>query len=166
MGRGSEPRVGLRGWAASWGPCSLTPRPHHLSRDVRPVSSAASLECDRNRFSVSGSLPPLLAPVPPLPSVGTASKAYPESLISFAPLCVPITDFFTNYRPPQTPTSSNFLEPPSVGPMADSLFSSGILGPEMPSPASLSSSSGMTPLSGTTRLQVSVSCSAQPAQGI
>ncbi|XP_051060775.1 carbohydrate-responsive element-binding protein isoform X7 [Phodopus roborovskii] len=64
-----------------------------------------------------------------------------------------ISDFFTNYRPPQTPISSNFLEPPSFGPMADSLFSSGILGPEMPSPASSSSSSGMTPLSGTTRLQ-------------
>ncbi|XP_049985227.1 carbohydrate-responsive element-binding protein isoform X2 [Alexandromys fortis] len=64
-----------------------------------------------------------------------------------------ISDFFTNYRPPQPPTSSNFLEPPSFGPMADSLFSSGILGPEMPPPASASSSSGMTPLSGTTRLQ-------------
>ncbi|XP_051060769.1 carbohydrate-responsive element-binding protein isoform X1 [Phodopus roborovskii] len=69
-----------------------------------------------------------------------------------------ISDFFTNYRPPQTPISSNFLEPPSFGPMADSLFSSGILGPEMPSPASSSSSSGMTPLSGTTRLQVRNSC--------
>ncbi|KAL6036908.1 hypothetical protein STEG23_023851, partial [Scotinomys teguina] len=69
-----------------------------------------------------------------------------------------ISDFFTNYRPPQTPTSSNFLEPPSVGPMADSLFSSGILGPEVPPPASLSSSSGMTPLSGTTRLQARNSC--------
>ncbi|CAO2629926.1 Carbohydrate-responsive element-binding protein [Lemmus lemmus] len=81
-----------------------------------------------------------------------------ESLISFAPLCVPITDFFTNYRPPQPPTSSNFLEPPSFGPMADSIFSSGILGPEMPPPASSSSSSGMTPLSGTTRLQARNSC--------
>ncbi|XP_036027947.1 carbohydrate-responsive element-binding protein isoform X1 [Onychomys torridus] len=69
-----------------------------------------------------------------------------------------ISDFFTNYRPPQPTSSSNFLEPPSVGPMADSLFSSGILGPEMPSPASLSSSSGMTPLSGTTRLQAGNSC--------
>ncbi|ERE76724.1 putative Williams-Beuren syndrome chromosomal region 14 protein like protein, partial [Cricetulus griseus] len=55
-------------------------------------------------------------------------------------------DFFTNYRPPQMPTSSNFLEPPSFGPMADSLFSSGILGPEMPSPASSSSSPGTTRL--------------------
>ncbi|XP_016830375.1 carbohydrate-responsive element-binding protein [Cricetulus griseus] len=63
-----------------------------------------------------------------------------------------ISDFFTNYRPPQMPTSSNFLEPPSFGPMADSLFSSGILGPEMPSPASSSSSPG------TTRLQVRNSC--------
>ncbi|KAL1768572.1 carbohydrate-responsive element-binding protein isoform X1 [Sigmodon hispidus] len=70
-----------------------------------------------------------------------------------------ISDFFTSYRPPQTPTSSNFLEPPSFGPMADSLFSSGILGPEMPSPASSSSSSGMTPLSGTARLQARSSCS-------
>lgn len=70
-----------------------------------------------------------------------------------------ISDFFTNYRPPQTPTSSNFPEPPSFGPMADSLFSGGILGPEMPSPASASSSSGMTPLSGNTRLQARNSCS-------
>ncbi|XP_032742811.1 carbohydrate-responsive element-binding protein isoform X1 [Rattus rattus] len=70
-----------------------------------------------------------------------------------------ISDFFTNYRPPQTPTSSNFPEPPSFGPMADSLFSGGILGPEMPSPASASSSSGMTPLSGNTRLQARSSCS-------
>ncbi|XP_041504377.1 carbohydrate-responsive element-binding protein isoform X3 [Microtus oregoni] len=69
-----------------------------------------------------------------------------------------ISDFFTNYRPPQPPTSSNFLEPPSFGPMADSLFSSGILGPEMPPPASASSSSGMTPLSGTTCLQARNSC--------
>lgn len=69
-----------------------------------------------------------------------------------------ISDFFTSYRPPQMPTSSNFLEPPSFGPMADSLFSSGILGPEMPPLASSSSSSGMTPLSGTTRLQVRNSC--------
>ncbi|XP_055461722.1 carbohydrate-responsive element-binding protein isoform X2 [Psammomys obesus] len=69
-----------------------------------------------------------------------------------------ISDFFTNYRPPQTPTSSNFLEPPTFGPMADPLFGSGILGPEMPSPASSSSSSGMTPLSGNTRLQARTSC--------
>ncbi|XP_029389625.1 carbohydrate-responsive element-binding protein isoform X4 [Mus pahari] len=70
-----------------------------------------------------------------------------------------ISDFFTNYRPPQTPTSSNYLEPPSFGPMADSLFSGGILAPEMPSPVSSSSSSGMTPHSGNTRLQARNSCS-------
>lgn len=70
-----------------------------------------------------------------------------------------ISDFFTNYRPPQTPTSSNYIESPSFGPMADSLFSSGILAPEMPSPASSSSSSGMTPHSGNTRLQARNSCS-------
>ncbi|XP_051017283.1 carbohydrate-responsive element-binding protein isoform X3 [Acomys russatus] len=69
-----------------------------------------------------------------------------------------ISDFFTNYRPPQTPTASNILEPPSFGPMADSLFGSAILGPEIPSPASSSSSSGMTPLSGNTRLQARNSC--------
>uniref|UniRef100_A0A8C5VRR6 MLX interacting protein like n=1 Tax=Microcebus murinus TaxID=30608 RepID=A0A8C5VRR6_MICMU len=63
--------------------------------------------------------------------------------------CMEISDFFTNYRPPPTPTPSNFPEPPSFSPMADSLFSSGILSPEV-SPAS----SGMTHLSGHGRLQV------------
>ncbi|KAM5262276.1 carbohydrate-responsive element-binding protein isoform 1-T1 [Hipposideros larvatus] len=63
------------------------------------------------------------------------------------------SDFFTSYRPPQTPTPSNFLEPSSFGPMADSLFSSGILGTEVP-PAS----SGMTYLSGHNRLQARSSC--------
>ncbi|XP_045399066.1 carbohydrate-responsive element-binding protein isoform X6 [Lemur catta] len=57
--------------------------------------------------------------------------------------------FFTNYRPPQTPMPSNFPEPPSFSPMADSLFNAGILSPEVP-PAS----SGMTHLSGHGRLQV------------
>ncbi|XP_031194049.1 carbohydrate-responsive element-binding protein isoform X2 [Mastomys coucha] len=69
-----------------------------------------------------------------------------------------ISDFFTNYCPSQTPTSSSFLEPPSFGPMADSLFGGGILAPP-PSPVSSSSSSGMTPLSGNTRLQARNSCS-------
>ncbi|ELK06857.1 Williams-Beuren syndrome chromosomal region 14 protein like protein [Pteropus alecto] len=64
-----------------------------------------------------------------------------------------ISDFFTNYRSPQTPTPSNFLEPPSFGPMADSLFNSGILGSEVP-PAS----SGMTHLPGHNRLQARSSC--------
>ncbi|XP_012495835.1 PREDICTED: carbohydrate-responsive element-binding protein isoform X6 [Propithecus coquereli] len=63
--------------------------------------------------------------------------------------CMEISDFFTNYRPQQTPTPSNFPEPPSFSPMADSLFSSGILSQEVP-PAS----SGMTHLSGHGRLQV------------
>ncbi|XP_074202016.1 carbohydrate-responsive element-binding protein isoform X2 [Camelus bactrianus] len=64
-----------------------------------------------------------------------------------------ISDFFTNYRPPQTPTPSNFPEPPSFGPMADPVLSSGILGSEVP-PAS----SGMTHLSGHNRLQARSSC--------
>nr|XP_019610565.1 PREDICTED: carbohydrate-responsive element-binding protein isoform X2 [Rhinolophus sinicus] len=64
-----------------------------------------------------------------------------------------ISDFFTNYRLPQTPTPSDFLEPPSFGPMADPLFSSGVLGVEVP-PAS----SGMTHLSGHDRLQAQSSC--------
>nr|XP_008536526.1 PREDICTED: carbohydrate-responsive element-binding protein [Equus przewalskii] len=64
-----------------------------------------------------------------------------------------ISDFFTNYRPPQTPMPSNFPEPPSFSPMADSPFSSGILGSEVP-PAS----SGMTHLSGHNRLQARSSC--------
>ncbi|XP_041605008.1 carbohydrate-responsive element-binding protein isoform X6 [Vulpes lagopus] len=64
-----------------------------------------------------------------------------------------ISDFFTSYRPPQTPTPSHFPEPPSFGPMADPFFSSGILGSEVP-PAS----SGMTHLSGHNRLQARSSC--------
>ncbi|XP_047635812.1 carbohydrate-responsive element-binding protein isoform X1 [Phacochoerus africanus] len=64
-----------------------------------------------------------------------------------------ISDFFTNYRPPQTPTPSNFPEPPSFGPMADPVLSSGVLGSELP-PASL----GMTQLSGHNRLQARSSC--------
>uniref|UniRef100_A0A8C0N437 MLX interacting protein like n=2 Tax=Canis lupus familiaris TaxID=9615 RepID=A0A8C0N437_CANLF len=64
-----------------------------------------------------------------------------------------ISDFFTSYRPPQTPTPSHFPEPPSFGPMADPFFSSGILGSEVP-PAS----SGVTHLSGHNRLQARSSC--------
>ncbi|ELW61346.1 Williams-Beuren syndrome chromosomal region 14 protein [Tupaia chinensis] len=64
-----------------------------------------------------------------------------------------ISDFFTSYRPPQTPTPSNFPEPPSISPMADPLFNSGIVGSEVP-PAS----SGMTHLSGHNRLQARNSC--------
>uniref|UniRef100_A0A8C6F4E8 MLX interacting protein like n=1 Tax=Monodon monoceros TaxID=40151 RepID=A0A8C6F4E8_MONMO len=64
-----------------------------------------------------------------------------------------ISDFFTNYRPPQTPTPSSFLEPPSFGPMADPVLSSGILGSEVPSACS-----GMTHLSGHNRLQARSSC--------
>ncbi|XP_046524124.1 carbohydrate-responsive element-binding protein isoform X3 [Equus quagga] len=67
-----------------------------------------------------------------------------------------ISDFFTNYRPPQTPMPSNFPEPPSFSPMADSPFSSGILGSEVP-PAS----SAMTHLSGHNRLQCPVQSSAK-----
>ncbi|XP_059888228.1 carbohydrate-responsive element-binding protein isoform X3 [Delphinus delphis] len=64
-----------------------------------------------------------------------------------------ISDFFTNYRPPQTPTPSSFLEPPSFGPMADPGLSSGTLGSEVPSACS-----GMTHLSGHNRLQARSSC--------
>ncbi|XP_065748604.1 carbohydrate-responsive element-binding protein [Phocoena phocoena] len=64
-----------------------------------------------------------------------------------------ISDFFTNYRPPQTPTPSSFLEPPSFGPMADPVLSSGILGSEVPSACS-----GMIHLSGHNRLQARSSC--------
>ncbi|XP_059980459.1 carbohydrate-responsive element-binding protein isoform X2 [Lagenorhynchus albirostris] len=64
-----------------------------------------------------------------------------------------ISDFFTNYHPPQTPTPSSFLEPPSFGPMADPGLSSGILGSEVPSACS-----GMTHLSGHNRLQARSSC--------
>nr|KAF6490256.1 MLX interacting protein like [Molossus molossus] len=82
--------------------------------------------------------------------VGNADMIQPEltplqpSLDDF----MEISDFFTNYRPPPTATPSTFLEPPSFSPMADSLFSSGILGSEVP-PAS----SGMTHLSGNNHLQ-------------
>ncbi|KAM6157069.1 carbohydrate-responsive element-binding protein isoform 2-T2 [Erethizon dorsatum] len=63
------------------------------------------------------------------------------------------SDFFTNYRPPQTPMASNFVEPPSFTPMADSSFGSGILAPEVP-PAS----SGLPHLPGQNRLQARNSC--------
>ncbi|CAK6444594.1 unnamed protein product [Pipistrellus nathusii] len=87
--------------------------------------------------------------------VGNADMIQPEltplqpSLDDF----METSDFFTNYRPPQTATPSNFLQPPSFGPMADSLFSSGILGSEVP-PAS----SGMTLLSGHNHQQARRSC--------
>uniref|UniRef100_A0A8C3WU45 MLX interacting protein like n=1 Tax=Catagonus wagneri TaxID=51154 RepID=A0A8C3WU45_9CETA len=64
-----------------------------------------------------------------------------------------ISDFFTSYRPPQTPTPSHFPEHPSFGPLADPVLSSGVLGSEVP-PAS----SGMTQLSGHNRLQARSSC--------
>ncbi|XP_059549453.1 carbohydrate-responsive element-binding protein isoform X3 [Myotis daubentonii] len=87
--------------------------------------------------------------------VGNADMIQPEltplqpSLDDF----MEISDFFTNYRPSQTATPSNFLEPPSFSPMADSLFSSGILGSEVP-PAS----SGMSHLSGHNHQQARSSC--------
>ncbi|XP_043770918.1 carbohydrate-responsive element-binding protein isoform X3 [Cervus elaphus] len=64
-----------------------------------------------------------------------------------------ISDFFTNHRPPQTPTPSNFPEPHGFGPMVDPVLGSGILGSEVP-PAC----SGMTHLSGHNRLQARSSC--------
>eukprot|EP00070_Physeter_catodon_P046949 XP_028353843.1 carbohydrate-responsive element-binding protein [Physeter catodon] len=88
---------------------------------------------------------PALLASPLLPAAALALTA--------ATLCVCITDFFTNYRPPQTPTPSSFLEPPSFGPMADPVLSSGILASEVPSACS-----GMTHLSGHNRLQARSSC--------
>ncbi|XP_049760309.1 carbohydrate-responsive element-binding protein isoform X3 [Elephas maximus indicus] len=64
-----------------------------------------------------------------------------------------ISDFFTNCRPPQTP--SNFPEPPSFSPMTDPLFS-GILSPEVPPNPLL----GMAHLSGH-RLQCPAQSSAR-----
>ncbi|XP_044089469.1 carbohydrate-responsive element-binding protein isoform X5 [Neovison vison] len=64
-----------------------------------------------------------------------------------------ISDFFTSYRPPPTPTASHFPEPPGFGPMADPFFSSGVFGSEVP-PAS----SGVSHLSGHNRLQARSSC--------
>ncbi|KAM5328158.1 carbohydrate-responsive element-binding protein isoform 2-T2 [Glossophaga mutica] len=87
--------------------------------------------------------------------VGNADMIQPEltplqpSLDDF----MEISDFFTSYRPPQTATPSNFLEPPSFSPTPDSLFSSGILGSEVP-PAS----SGVTHLSEHHHLQAWSSC--------
>ncbi|XP_036910653.1 carbohydrate-responsive element-binding protein isoform X3 [Sturnira hondurensis] len=87
--------------------------------------------------------------------IGNADMIQPEltplqpSLDDF----MEISDFFTSYRPPQTATPANFLEPPSFSPMADSLFSSGILGSEVP-PASL----GVTHLSEHHHLQARSSC--------
>ncbi|XP_021570495.1 carbohydrate-responsive element-binding protein, partial [Carlito syrichta] len=68
-----------------------------------------------------------------------------------------ISDFLTSYRPPQTPTPSNFLEPPGFNPAADFLFSSGILGLEVPPAAS-----GMTHLSGHSHLQIDLLPSGYP----
>ncbi|XP_037010632.2 carbohydrate-responsive element-binding protein isoform X3 [Artibeus jamaicensis] len=87
--------------------------------------------------------------------IGNADMIQPEltplqpSLDDF----MEISDFFTSYRPPQTATPANFLEPPSFSPMADSLFSSGIPGSEVP-PASL----GVTHLSEHHHLQARSSC--------
>uniref|UniRef100_A0A452RPL4 MLX interacting protein like n=1 Tax=Ursus americanus TaxID=9643 RepID=A0A452RPL4_URSAM len=90
-----------------------------------------------------------------MPYVGNADMIQPDltplqpSLDDF----MEISDFFTSYRPPPTPTPSHFPEPPSFGPMADPFFSGGILGSEV-SPAS----SGVTHLSGHNRLQARNSC--------
>ncbi|KAF6125797.1 MLX interacting protein like [Phyllostomus discolor] len=87
--------------------------------------------------------------------VGNADMIQPEltplqpSLDDF----MEISDFFTSYRPPQTATPSNFLEPPSFSPTADSIFNSGILGSEV-----LPASSGMTHLSEHHHLQAWSSC--------
>ncbi|XP_045675365.1 carbohydrate-responsive element-binding protein isoform X2 [Phyllostomus hastatus] len=87
--------------------------------------------------------------------VGNADMIQPEltplqpSLDDF----MEISDFFTSYRPPQTATPSNFLEPPSFSPTADSLFNSGILGSEV-----LPASSGVTHLSEHHHLQAWSSC--------
>ncbi|XP_007938556.2 carbohydrate-responsive element-binding protein [Orycteropus afer afer] len=64
-----------------------------------------------------------------------------------------ISDFFTNYRPPQTPMPSNFPESSGFNPMADSLFSSGIPSQEVPPTPSM----GMAHLSGS-RLQAPNGC--------
>uniref|UniRef100_A0A8C5Z8Q9 MLX interacting protein like n=1 Tax=Marmota marmota marmota TaxID=9994 RepID=A0A8C5Z8Q9_MARMA len=90
-----------------------------------------------------------------MPYVGNADMIQPDltplqpSLDDF----MEISDFFTNYRPPQIPTSSNFPEPPGFSPVADSLFSSGILVPEPPPAPSI-----MTHLPGHNRLQARNSC--------
>ncbi|XP_004630629.1 carbohydrate-responsive element-binding protein isoform X2 [Octodon degus] len=64
-----------------------------------------------------------------------------------------ISGFFTSYRPPQTPTASNFMEPPIFSPMADSSLSSAILAPGAPP-----TSSGLPHLPGQSRLQARNSC--------
>ncbi|XP_055964230.1 carbohydrate-responsive element-binding protein isoform X1 [Sorex fumeus] len=64
-----------------------------------------------------------------------------------------ISDFFTNYRPPPTPTPSNFPEPPSFSPMAEPHYGSGLLGAEVP-PAP----PAMAYLSGHHGLQAQSSC--------
>ncbi|XP_058536575.1 carbohydrate-responsive element-binding protein isoform X2 [Ochotona princeps] len=72
-----------------------------------------------------------------------------------------ISDLFTNYRPPHTPAPPTFPEPPNFIPMADSLFSSGILTSDVPS-ASASASMGLTHLPGHSRLQARSSCPLEP----
>ncbi|XP_073931820.1 carbohydrate-responsive element-binding protein isoform X4 [Castor canadensis] len=107
-------------------------------------------------FTMTQPGPPPLQLPPEDAYVGNADMIQPDltplqpSLDDF----MEISDFFSNYRPPQMPTSSNFPEPPSFGPMADSLFGSGILGPEVTSPTS----SGMSHLSGLNRQQARSNC--------
>lgn len=78
----------------------------------------------------------------------------PAQTLTVAAPCDSIPDLFTNYRPPHTPAPPTFPEPPNFIPMADSLFSSGILTSDVPS-ASASASTGLTHLPGHSRLQVS-----------
>lgn len=102
-----------------------------------------------------------MSPLSPPAYVNNADMIQPE-LTPLQPSLddlMEISDFFTNNRLPQTSTPSDFLEPPSFGPMADPLFSSGVLDVEVPP-----TSSGMTHLSGHDCLQVSSPHPTRPYQ--
>ncbi|XP_004840117.2 carbohydrate-responsive element-binding protein isoform X13 [Heterocephalus glaber] len=116
--------------------CFLSDISDTLFTMTQPSSSALQLPPEHAYVGNADMIQPDLTPLQP-------------SLDDF----MEISDFFTNYRPPQTPMASNFPEPPSFTPMAESSFSSGILAPEVP-PVSL----GLPHLPGQNRLQARNNC--------
>ncbi|XP_019062299.1 carbohydrate-responsive element-binding protein isoform X4 [Fukomys damarensis] len=119
--------------------CFLSDISDTLFTMTQPSSSALQLSPEDAYVGNADMIQPDLTPLQP-------------SLDDF----MEISDFFTNYRPPQTPMASNFPEPPSFTPVAESGFSSGILAPEVP-PVSL----GLPQLPGQNRLQHPVQSSAR-----
>lgn len=160
----------MRGRTVSRGPTHTPPPPQLLlaCRQAHPTQTSVLLLPLSETETPPISQSPVEAPPPPPPPTSLPARPArpgdrargPLSAHCFQPClalsltatasCVRITDFFTSYRPPPTPTASHFPEPPGFGPMADPFFSSGVFGSEVP-PAS----SGVSHLSGHNRLQVS-----------